>query len=891
MIDKKQFITFLQILSFVIFIILIYYFGVPIIIFSTCLFILSGLYFSDGQFSVFWIFFFIIAFCLYVLAGLYITEGILDLKTLIFTWVIYTCLWLTFANVFLLGYFWSTIRKKTGPTGIRGLEGEDGHQGIDGSCSITETQKVLMIQLNNYIDELYKNKSGQSILNQESQRFPNIYLNNKISTQAGSRQYNVIVATLSNQNKPVSDIVNYLKSIWKIWFDLIYTANAEWFLDEYADEDYSWADANPFDEIKKYDIYYWGITRSFRPLKAEICRSSPNYESAKLPLKPQARLKIIQSNDYYIFANDDGTHGDSMESAGFWRARSQTIGSDTYYPVSDMIFTQGSEVGRGDYTVDEYQNPTKKGPTIIGDLQYNAPQNGADIRTLLVSGDVKDPIGYQDLGFFGGRFALNMATPICPEGYVAMGDIMGTRSNYNSNNNPVKCVPTDCVDVSSTSGIPVWGIGGGKPVVAQAQTLNGQRTGNYDANGDNGYNVMRLVNMVNFPNYYIRPFYRIKEQCLAPPSAPSTKEPESEFSDLGVGWHGHPYKTDPRYSIFTFLNLVPEGMIVHKATGRRFYIIHYGGEEANIYNVLEYSATTDKFDNGLQVDSNANGAKVVSRPLSRKDERQQWRIVLQTDKRFMKLKNFMNNKYLFMGLEPVKGDAQFSTIDFDFDNYKSNPAYSVLSYSQIQDNTTFSFISTFGTQMDIIDKVKPKSEYVQGNRIRISTQKKQPITISGVFIYDNTGKVINTDRTKATSSSAYQNHGGSNAIKIVSENSSRNINQAINGVNLLSKYPGWNSYETNGSYFCHTNGDGKATTGGDWWEYKFPGVVNIAAIEIYGRYGLNPERWKNMTLQIFNDGKYGNDPVWDGNTGTDANDAQIQVFVIEKNGTIHHQGE
>ena len=84
-------------------------------------------------------------------------------------------------------------------------------------------------------------------------------------------------------------------------------------------------------------------------------------------------------------------------------------------------------------------------------------------------------------------------------------------------------------------------------------------------------------------------------------------------------------------------------MIVHKATGRRFYIVHYGGEDVNIYNVLDYSATTDKFDNGLQVASNANGAKVESRTLSRRDERQQWNIVLQTDKRFMKLKNIMNN--------------------------------------------------------------------------------------------------------------------------------------------------------------------------------------------------------------------------------------------------------
>jgi len=820
--------------------------------------------------SIFWIFFFILAFCLYILLGLYITEGIIDLKTLIFTWVIYTCLWLTMLNVFILGYFWSTIRKKTGPTGIRGLEGENGQQGIDGSCSITSSQAIVMQQLNSYIDELYKNKTGQSILNQESQKFPCTYLNNKISTQAGSRQFNVIIATLSNQNKPVSDIINYMKSIWKIWFDLIYNANSDWFTDEYADEDYSWTGGNPFDEIKKYDIYYWGVTRSFRPLKAEICRSTPNYESAKLPIKPQARLKIMQTNDYSGGGNDIKTGG--YPDAAWYRANSTSVGTDTYYPVGDIIIP-----GDRDYV---YWGFAKSGNTMVGNMQYSLPPgNGPDMRTLLVSGDVKDPIGYNTNIWQGGNFNISSGTPICPDGYVALGDVISSNilSKY-AGNNPVKCVPADCVEDNNrrNSALPAYYSKNWQPY----KILNSYDWKQPDANGDNGYNLFRTSG---------NPFYRIKEQCLAPPSAPSTKEPEPEFSDLGIGWIGHPYKLDPRYSIFTFLNLVPEGMIVHKSTGRRFYIIHYGGEEVNIYNVLEYSATTDKFDNGLQVDSNANGAKVVSRPLSRKDERQQWNIVLQEDKRFMKLKNVMNNKYLFMGLEPIQGDAQFSTIDFDFDNYKSNPIYSILSYNQLQDNTMFSFISTFGTQMDIIDNAKKKPMIVSGNRIRISSQAKQPLNLFGVFIYDDVGNLISMSANNASSSSVYQGHTAEKAIKIVSENSSRNINQAIEGANLLSKNPGWNNWNTNGSYCSSTNSDKKATTGGDWWEYKFPNVVNIAAIEIYGRSDCCPERFQNMLIQIFNDVPSANNVVvWDGNTGTDPNTSATQLFIIEKNGVIHH---
>lgn len=817
--------------------------------------------------SIFWIFFFLIAFCLYILFGLYITEGQKEITTLAFTWIIYTCLWMTLANVFLLGYFWSTIRKKQGPTGIRGPGGEDGEQGIEGSCGITSSQAIIMQQLNSFLDDLYKAKAGKSILNLETQKFPNTYLNKKIATQAGSRQFNTTISMLSSQNKPVIDLINYMKSIWKVWFDLIYNANPAWFMDEFGDEDYSWTDSNPFTEIRKYDIYYWGITRSFRPLKAELCRSNPNYESAKLPIKPQARLKVIQSNDYMKITDDYKTSG--SPDASWWRAKAVSLGSETYYPVGDII-TAGDR--------DEvYWDLWKSGKTIIGDLQYNTTSIGPDMRTIVVSGDVKDPVSYTQRSI-GGYNRIVSATPVCPEGYVAMGDIIQSVTdggNDSLKNHPIKCVPADCVEDNNrkSNATTVW------RQRIRGKVLNHYNWSNKDANGDNGYNVFRWSE---------NPWYRIKEKCLAPSASPATKDPETEFADLGVGWYGHPYKLDPRYSIFTFLNLVPEGMIVHKATGRRFYIVHYGGEDVNIYNVLDYSATTDKFDNGLQVASNANGAKVESRPLSRRDERQQWNIVLQTDKRFMKLKNLMNHKYLFIGLEPITGDPQFSTIDLDFNNYKSNPVYSSLSSGQIQENTIFSFISAFGTQMDIVDNARAKAMYVQGKRIRISSQKKQPISLFGMFVYNDAGVLFSMDRRNAKSSSVYQGRTADKAIKIVSENSSRNINQAIAGQNLLSKMAGWNSWNINGSYCAHTNWDGKASTGGDWWEYTFPQAVNIAAIEIYGRADCCPERMANLVIQVFNDG-VGSGLVWDDNTGTDSIPDARKLFVVEKNGIIRQQ--
>ena len=45
-------------------------------------------------------------------------------------------------------------------------------------------------------------------------------------------------------------------------------------------------------------------------------------------------------------------------------------------------------------------------------------------------------------------------------------------------------------------------------------------------------------------------------------------------------------------------------MIVNKGTGHRFYIVHYGGEDINIFNVLTYNKDTQKFNNALQVNTN-----------------------------------------------------------------------------------------------------------------------------------------------------------------------------------------------------------------------------------------------------------------------------------------------
>lgn len=323
----------------------------------------------------------------------------------------------------------------------------------------------------------------------------------------------------------------------------------------------------------------------------------------------------------------------------------------------------------------------------------NLRGTGPEMFSLLVAGDVVDPIGYQGGFAAGGDHSLVFQTPICPDGYTSMGDVLSIGKRLS--NKGLKCVPTDCVEDNgkSQNQYTHWGQRG------LLKVLN-DWTRDKNASGDNGYNLFRI----NGGNGW----KRIKPQCLSPPSAPSTKDPEDENIALGIGWYGHPYKTDPRYSIFAFLGLVPEGMIVHQATGRRFYIIHYGGEDVNKYIALNYDPEQDKFNSALQVNDNPNNPRVNNRNISRKDERQQWQIILQGNKKYLTLKNIMNGRHLYIGLEPKTGNTEFSTIPLNNGAYHSEYPFNQLNDDQINQSTTFSFISTFGTQMDIIDKESSK---------------------------------------------------------------------------------------------------------------------------------------------------------------------------------------
>ena len=415
-----------------------------------------------------WIFLFLVLFCVYILLGLHLTENLDNLPELVLNWVIYTILWVTFINIFTLGYFWSVVKDKRGPAGIRGPSGDRGGQGTNGQCSVESDQAFSIKMINEYINQMFKEKKNKDILDEELQTFPNKYLNNKVRMMFSSKQFNNLRINQNKSGQSLDSLNTYIKSIWKKWFDLLYNATdvpGEWFEDEYGDEEYNWKDINndeklnnPFTEIRKYDIYYWGITPNFRPLKAEICRSSDINFSAKLPIPNKDLtpiLKIIETNDYIKLGDDDNSGGEP--DAWFWRPKKVTIGADEYFPVGDITTN-----------TDNFRKITTQVDRIEYDSATLKPI-GPKMKTILVAGDIKDPIGSKSLGGSGGDDDINNNELICPTGYVSMGDFMETdssRGNLRGDKN-LKCVPEKCVETItniSPSRIwlgPKWKLGGG----------------------------------------------------------------------------------------------------------------------------------------------------------------------------------------------------------------------------------------------------------------------------------------------------------------------------------------------------------------------------------------------------------------------------------------------
>ena len=493
-----------------------------------------------------WELFGAVAFLLVVgIFGYTLSNDIVNNIEYIIFWMLYLSTILTLSIIsasFIMSLSLKDIKGKSGERGPLGTEGMRGDTGIcESNCRddigftiiikalesrLTEKENVrtggeeidaVEMEINDYIryldnlsktekeiinllNEKYKTELQAKTLdnkfitsnhiqfaiafgnNDSNIKITNMYIKEKIKSMLDSNEFKEI----ASYRGPIT-LIEYIKDIWLIWIDLIYeSSNINYFKSIGAENDFEWTKDNPFNEIKKYDIYCWGMPESCRTrgnfvntkYKKKIDKEGfQDYTTIKkpqvsgTPINETGKLKIIKTNDYYLSYDDVGTT--MMEQLRVYRPYPKDYKGEKYHSIGDVVLAPVKD------TPDVKKNYVH-GNLKEDKLSYSKGNNiGPNRETILVSGDVKKPIAYDviwdDLQKkFARHWTCKMCKkhpryshykgvihrPRCPEGYTSMGEIYTSRENIpdeldkridkltftpTAGNEPM-CIPNDCIE-------------------------------------------------------------------------------------------------------------------------------------------------------------------------------------------------------------------------------------------------------------------------------------------------------------------------------------------------------------------------------------------------------------------------------------------------------------
>ena len=724
----------------------------------------------------------IILFMIYIYGGLRLVEPIKNDNMYIFFWIAYVIFGITLFNIIIISNFWGKLSTKVGPPGPRGPRGNDGSLGPNGECSndhnIIYAQKLIKETIADTILTTYNDLKKSDIINEKTLRLKNNYLDYKINLIIQSNQFTTVLKTPSDDNttkdkvkvfgKSIEELSSYLANTWVIWINLIIGADKEnakkLFTTLDAQIDISDDIETIFNtEIMKYDVWYWGSTRVFRPLQAELCRKEITdstgklYQNTRYPINNRPLVEVreitftdktIESSDNFIKILDMNLNRttDNMSkadenfknkydlasrysSAVFYLPKVYTVPStgQKFYPIGCVIVDKNkvSEAPRktilvsGDIVFptryeliwdneleinDIYKcfygysrkrgarKTERKRNTVNLNTKYNAYLdntliNKANNYTLLNNTFRHEPLTtYPDsiinkVGFY--KFDTNVP------GYQMLGDlpsnvafnksVRGSETidildiiNYNSKDTYTGIVglPTSVLNKLKTHDV-VWSfrynnlldtnlshkgrINIPKPrgeskynknyyydnKTLTRKVINAKQA---DVIKNNNYDIVNLIN-----NKEQKKLYEIKNEVINPEKYP-IKDLDPQYLDLGFGWFGYPIKKYRKYSIFAYLGLMPEGIIINRKTGRKFYFRHYGGVEPNRFIVYLWNSKEKDYTNALKV-ANENSV-IISR-------------VKATDPRYQFKVDIVENNPSYFRLVPYEFPNSYITINAD----------------------------------------------------------------------------------------------------------------------------------------------------------------------------------------------------------------------------------
>ena len=646
----------------------------------------------------------IIAVMVYIYGGLRLGESIIDPTVYIIFWVAYIIFGIVIVNIIMLGQFWGVLSLKTGPPGPRGPIGDTGVAGLEGECTMDHNMVFTSKRIKEAIAQLVKDAdiegaSEAEVYNPEKLKLANNYLDHRIQMMITSKQYELLLnapteITMGGKTrtfgKSLEDLTGYLVGIWSEWISAILaTAPADKVLEFLSTVD-AQPDIDPVidayfrDEVEKYDVWYWGTTRIFRPLKAEVCRRGGIHDpktgefvpNTALPIgnRPRLQIREVEYSDLdtsaLIETWDDKGLPDAINNPRDWKAQNRGVygkfanpramipkvirdGPQVFYPIG-QVFVEGK---------DKLKSGKKRktllvsGDVIIPDVYTKTWSDRKDQNILrkggwgFVDGDRKGQfyrLGSSQPGYvcIGDYFMSNHATQAEIEKKFGVNKAPIRGETALSNYTGIVCVPVDCVEEVPAATEPTWAYQFFNKFYRFGKNMVDLFTGK---NPEDTYNIVRGGNSGNKgkrnPALKGTKHYRLKASSLKPSyELDNAKSPDEQYSDLGIGWFGQPLKPNERkYSIFAYLGLMPEGVITHRTSGRKLYIRHYGGVEPNRFVVINWNPAKNDYTEAVKA---VASDKAVWADLAMSDDRQQWIVQQDRNELFRLVSVAYPNKFL-----------------------------------------------------------------------------------------------------------------------------------------------------------------------------------------------------------------------------------------------------
>lgn len=206
--------------------------------------------------------------------GIQLSNKITDTTIFLLFWFMYILTLITITTVVLSIIFYNTLKKKQGPVGARGEKGDKGPVGDAGLCDINCRNKICSTKIIKFIEDEVNELAGNP---DPDIKLKNLYIRERVTQICGSDEFKQFAPY-----RGANDLIAYLKTTWKTWIELIYKAGGSKYFESIgAENEWEWVKDNPFDEIKKYDIFYWGLGKEYRPRIKSKCTTNPNFIPSK----------------------------------------------------------------------------------------------------------------------------------------------------------------------------------------------------------------------------------------------------------------------------------------------------------------------------------------------------------------------------------------------------------------------------------------------------------------------------------------------------------------------------------------------------------------------------------------------------------------------------------